>query len=705
MANSQQAKLPLRLQAEPHVKAAFRDAFVLPSTQEEKLCLVVDDRGLIALVLHHPPMSIKEVTTLLELPDSSAAIPSFALVINDDGKARWADVTDPALPTVRAPKTIESNERVTPAVACIITKAIHRYYERQVLEPSIRGFLSILEKQFPRNDLYLFELLQNAVDDGAMHVKFTVQKTGGRSSEEGLFFLHNGRGFTALDCLGLASVGLSTKSKSERTIGFMGVGFKAVYKRYAKVTVYDDTFCFRFEEPDKPAPMEPSHGWVLKPKWVNSDRLWDGPNTSSQGGASKTGNWCHFQLERPRGGIQVVESDLRVLPTTIPALLGRQALKNFSFRHPSESMIGQQWILEWADTSHAASRNATADFRCAFEPKLWTGSGECIVVDQSHSSSSSSSSLSRGSNRHTQSHGSNPINRHCWQFISVQFIPDQRAREAYETHTKRAWGGGNPSTATEETSLFFEVTEDGSPEVQGLVHPTSSNTSGGSSGSFRNGSISKLQNGYIHSVLPTKLQLPCPIQWQASWLLSVDRQEVQSVSDNDWNKCMLEQAPRLWASVMAWAAHTKPSNLRAVYALFPPMHHSGSAGIVLSGHTSSSSSSLSTTLLGVKIALDVLVRAVNNENIVPVIRCSTDKPVGRTSSSTSSTHPTSSSSLDFVRSRDAIWLPPPLLQRIPSSLLVLLFPTAHPLATTLLGNSYPPPPSLPSRFMLLQQLH
>ena len=171
-----QPKLPLRLQAEAHIKAAFPDAFVLPSIQEEHLCLVVDDRGLIALVLNNP-LSIKEVTSLLELPDSSA-VPSFALLISSDGKVRWVDFTVPSLPTIRTPRTIELNERVTPAVACIITKAIHRYYERQVLEPSIRGFLSILEKQFPRNDLYLFELLQNAVDDGAMHVKFAVQKAG-----------------------------------------------------------------------------------------------------------------------------------------------------------------------------------------------------------------------------------------------------------------------------------------------------------------------------------------------------------------------------------------------------------------------------------------------------------------------------------------------------------------------------------------------
>ena len=53
--------------------------------------------------------------------------------------------------------------------------AIRAYYEQHVLEPSVKGFLSILEKQFPRADLYLFELLQNAVDDGATRICVELQ--------------------------------------------------------------------------------------------------------------------------------------------------------------------------------------------------------------------------------------------------------------------------------------------------------------------------------------------------------------------------------------------------------------------------------------------------------------------------------------------------------------------------------------------------
>jgi hypothetical protein len=146
---------------------------------------------------------------------------------HSSGEEHTAESARKSYRTFRQPANIHSCQR--------ITEAIQRYYARQVLEPSVRGFLSILEKTFPRNDLYLFELLQNAVDDGAMHVCFyplvshPAMHPSGRkalipSISQGvnsLEVVHNGRNFNAMDCLGLASVGLSTKSseQAKRTIG------------------------------------------------------------------------------------------------------------------------------------------------------------------------------------------------------------------------------------------------------------------------------------------------------------------------------------------------------------------------------------------------------------------------------------------------------------------------------------------------------
>jgi hypothetical protein len=126
--------------------------------------------------------------------------------------------------------------------------------------------------------LYLFELLQNAVDDGASYVKF-------KEFDKGIVFLHNGRGFTPIDVLGLASVGLSTKATDKKSVGFMGIGFKAVYKRFARVVVYDSTWSFVFEEPpttsNVASVVKPSHAWVMEPKWTIESR-WDSPSSETR---------------------------------------------------------------------------------------------------------------------------------------------------------------------------------------------------------------------------------------------------------------------------------------------------------------------------------------------------------------------------------------------------------------------------------------
>ena len=66
-------------------------------------------------------------------------------------------------------------------------------YDR--LEPSTQSFLSIPEKQIARSDLYLFEIIQNAVDDSALNVRFQV-------TPKGLAVSHDGRRITTLSFAG-----------------------------------------------------------------------------------------------------------------------------------------------------------------------------------------------------------------------------------------------------------------------------------------------------------------------------------------------------------------------------------------------------------------------------------------------------------------------------------------------------------------------
>ena len=607
--------LPLRLAAEPVARARLGNCFIIPSKDDEnRVCMIIGEDGLLALALDKIDYTDKELEGILGL--DAACLPQLRVIV-DTAKNSYTWI-GPAVADKRDPVSRQC-DCADPAHRCLapqrIVEGIHKYYARQVLEPSIRGFLSILEKQFPRNDLYLFELLQNAVDDGASIVSFSTTR-------DALEFTHNGKRFTALDVLGLASVGLSTKGSDgagpKRTIGFMGVGFKAVYKRYARVVIGDNRYGFVFQEPDKPNANIPGHGWVMLPRWSPPSGTSSSSSSSSGGGGAKHG-WCRFLLEAPRGGVQSVAADMRNLPRTVPPLLGRQSLENGRRLGQATQADKADWTLEWGSTRHRVSRPVKATPRdmlpTARPQDKWFGGSESLEVD-----------ITEAQAQARKTH---------WQFITLRFAPDEAAKSAYETHIKRAWVGAGTGAAAlyEETSLFFEVDANhGIPVVSA--------------------------KGAVHAVLPTKLTLPCPLQWQGSWLLSVDRQEVQNVVDNDWNSCLLRQAPKLLACILAWLVGANdarlytPAGLRSVFYLFPQMERSGGGPEGEAGRdkfADRAGGSLTAHLLGQRVLMRPLVDFMSTNAVVPVRSLD--------------------ASLGFMQSSKVIWLPAPLVTRLPAAAL------------------------------------
>lgn len=310
------------------------------------------------------------------------------------------------------------------------------------------------------------------------------------------------------------------------------------------MTVFDNVWSFQFEQPATTPAMEPSFSWVLKPAWVRDIKKYRGTlshqlvsHEKSAEGKSEvaTDAWCNFMLERSRGGDRDIRDDLSRLPAVVPVLLGRQAIDPDC--SPEEE--GGKWILEWGEklysicpikTSCGATSAGASQLRRSRDREV---SGKLIgTYLDSHRSTISRTLGGTNSRSTTSATQATDSEDQVWQFLTVCFDPSTAAKAAFEGHTKRPWQGrkyhtssfftsveNTPTVSGEEISLFFQVNENSEPIFS-----------------------QRYQNhGFLHAVLPTKLKLPFAMNIQAAWLLSVDRQEVQSLTDNAWNHCLISQ--------------------------------------------------------------------------------------------------------------------------------------------------------------------
>lgn len=91
------------------------------------------------------------------------------------------------------------------------------------------GALRDLQQTFAHPWVYLAELLQNAIDEKAKRIHIVAM------GNDRLIFEHDGEPFTPDDVEALCARGVSTKGA--RTVGFMGVGFKAAFCAFQRVKI------------------------------------------------------------------------------------------------------------------------------------------------------------------------------------------------------------------------------------------------------------------------------------------------------------------------------------------------------------------------------------------------------------------------------------------------------------------------------------
>ena len=104
-----------------------------------------------------------------------------------------------------------------------------------------RGVLRAMELPFEHRWIYLFELIQNALDAGARSIAMSVGEDG-----DSLTFEHDGDDpIDESDVRGISKVFRSTKGAS--SVGFMGIGFKSVFGRFQEARIAGSGWTFRYE--------------------------------------------------------------------------------------------------------------------------------------------------------------------------------------------------------------------------------------------------------------------------------------------------------------------------------------------------------------------------------------------------------------------------------------------------------------------------
>ncbi|MEM3554890.1 MAG: DUF3883 domain-containing protein [Candidatus Micrarchaeaceae archaeon] len=104
---------------------------------------------------------------------------------------------------------------------------------------SLRGAIDRLQKAFPRYGSFLMEFIQNSDDAHSQRLKITI-------TNELIRISNDGDEFSEEDVESICKVGRSSKTPKDY-IGYLGVGFKAVFLISDKPEIHSGAFDFKFD--------------------------------------------------------------------------------------------------------------------------------------------------------------------------------------------------------------------------------------------------------------------------------------------------------------------------------------------------------------------------------------------------------------------------------------------------------------------------
>ncbi|MBI4981086.1 DUF3883 domain-containing protein [Candidatus Woesearchaeota archaeon] len=119
------------------------------------------------------------------------------------------------------------------------------------------GSIDRLQKAFPRYGSFLMEFIQNADDAHSSKMKIEI-------SPDALHISNNGWPFSEKDVTSICKVGRSSKTVQDY-IGYLGVGFKAVFLISKKPQIYSGAWQFTFDQDHWNDSRIP---WQIVPLWL-----------------------------------------------------------------------------------------------------------------------------------------------------------------------------------------------------------------------------------------------------------------------------------------------------------------------------------------------------------------------------------------------------------------------------------------------------
>lgn len=135
--------------------------------------------------------------------------------------------------------------------------------DKEFILDSLTGAIDRLQKAFPRYGSFLMEFVQNADDAKSLSLKIEILQGTIRISNDG-------NPFSEEDVKSICKVGRSSKTPKDY-IGYLGVGFKAVFLISQCPEIYSGGFRFKF---DKNAWDDSDHTpWQVIPLWIDNPQV------------------------------------------------------------------------------------------------------------------------------------------------------------------------------------------------------------------------------------------------------------------------------------------------------------------------------------------------------------------------------------------------------------------------------------------------